>query len=112
MSDESTKTPATGSGDSAGLRPTGKRQKDGQATTARANSASRAPEVVKTRKNPFSAIVDFFRGVIREMSKVIWPTGREMVMYTIVVLVFLVLLTTLVGGVDYLTSLLMGAIFR
>ncbi|WP_282940565.1 preprotein translocase subunit SecE [Corynebacterium auriscanis] len=112
MSDESIKTPAAGSGDGAGLRPTGKRQKAGQATTARANSSSRAPEVVKTRKNPFSAIVDFFRGVVREMSKVIWPTGKEMVTYTIVVLVFLVLLTALVGGVDYLTSLLMGAIFR
>ena len=112
MSDESTKTPTTGSGDGAALRPTGKRQKSGQATTARANASSKAPEVVKTRSNPFSAIIDFFRGVFSEMGKVIWPTGREMLTYTIVVLVFLVLLTVLVGGVDYLTNMLMRAIFR
>ena len=39
------------------------------------------------------------------MRKVIWPTGREMVTYSLVVLVFLILMTALVAGVDYVTGL-------
>lgn len=87
------------------MRPSGKRQVAGKATTARATSASTSPEVVGTRSNPFTAIADYIRGVISEMRKVIWPTGREMVTYSLVVLVFLILTTALVAGVDYVTSL-------
>ncbi|QFQ03151.1 preprotein translocase subunit SecE [Corynebacterium urogenitale] len=113
MSDESTKTPAAGgAGEGSAPRPAGKRQVAGTATTARATSATKAPEVVKTRKNPFAALVDFFRGVFREMSKVIWPTGKEMVTYTIVVLVFLVVMTALVAGVDWGASKLVDLMFQ
>lgn len=112
MSDESSKKPAAGNtGSGAAPRPMGKRQVAGTATSARATSASKAPEVVKTRKNPFAAIIDYFRGVIREMSRVIWPTGREMITYTVIVLVFLVVMTGLVAGVDYLTTLGVQQIF-
>ncbi|GEM_PF-203864 len=86
------------------FRPSGKRQVAGQATTARATSAQ-APEIVEPRRNPFTAIADYIRGVFSELGKVIWPTGREMVNYSIVVLVFLVLMTALVGGVDWITGL-------
>lgn len=94
------------------LRPTGKRQRDGEATTARATASDRAPEVVKTRKNPFAAIADFFRGVFAEIRKVIWPTGREMANYTLIVLLFLVFFTALIGGVDWVSNLALQNIFK
>ena len=78
---------------------------------ARATSTSRAPEVVKTRRNPFVAIIDFFRGVLNELSKVIWPTARELVTYTLIVLIFLILVTALVAGVDWVTTLGVRAAF-
>lgn len=99
----SEKNPSTSEPQGA-LRPTGKRQRAGQAAPAKAASASsvtKAPEVVKTRRNPFTAIIDYLRGVVSEMAKVIWPTGREMVTYTIVVIIFLVIITALVAGVDF-----------
>ncbi|MDK6301817.1 preprotein translocase subunit SecE [Corynebacterium sp. UMB9976] len=106
MSEDSNRAGGSGANASGGsMRPSGKRQVAGQATTARATSASTTPEVVETRSNPFTAIADYIRGVISEMRKVIWPTGREMVTYSIVVLVFLVLMTALVAGVDYVTGL-------
>ncbi|KAB1503201.1 preprotein translocase subunit SecE [Corynebacterium sp. 320] len=105
-------TPNTPIADGGNLRPTGKRQRAGEATTARATSAQKAPEVVETRRNPFSAIVDFLRGVVSEMGKVIWPTGREMVNYTIIVLLFLVFTTALVGGVDWVSNFALQKIFH
>ncbi|WP_298074326.1 preprotein translocase subunit SecE [uncultured Corynebacterium sp.] len=106
MSDESKKTAAGEPGTGGSLRPSGKRQVAGQATTSRAvaNSNSKAPEVVKTRKNPFSAIMDYIRGVISEMGKVIWPTGREMLNYTVIVLLFLIFVCALVAGTDWAAS--------
>lgn len=111
MSDESLKTPSTQSGDGGAHRPVGKRQIGGTASTARATAAKKSPEVVKTRRNPFAAIVDFLRGVFQEMAKVIWPTGRELLSYTFIVLIFLVIMTVLVGGVDFLTNLGVQAAF-
>ena len=118
MSDESKKTPSRrGATRTASLRPEGKRQvagvSGGAPSTAKvpARTARKSPDVVKTRRNPFAAIVDYVKGVFREMSKVIWPTGREMVTYTIVVLVFLALMTALVAGVDYVANLALKFIF-
>lgn len=105
MSEGSSKNTAAKTGNGEAPRPEGKRQVAGKATTARASAASKAPEVVATRRNPIAAIVDYFRGVIREMGKVIWPTGKEMVSYTVVVIVFLILMTVLVAGTDYLAAM-------
>ena len=38
------------------------------------------------------------------MGKVIWPTGREMVNYTIIVLLFLIFVCALVAGTDWAAS--------
>ena len=39
------------------------------------------------------------------MKRVIWPTGRQMVNYTAIVLAFLIVLTAIVAGVDFLAGL-------
>lgn len=98
MTDRSANNP------NAGLRPSGKRQVTGQSAVAPGSARKAAPEVVKTSRNPFAAIIDFFRGVFSETGKVIWPTGKEMVNYTIIVLAFLVVLIAIVASVDWAAS--------
>lgn len=104
MSDEQN----TGSGGVS--RPTGKRQLSGVSTTSTANYE--AKKVSAPTKSSDSGETRYGRGplhfipeVITEVRKVIWPTLRQMVIYTVVVLVFLVILTALVSGVDFLAGL-------
>jgi len=47
-----------------------------------------------------SKITTFFREVRIEMAKVVWPTGRQLVMYTLVVILLSVLLAGFLGLLD------------
>jgi preprotein translocase subunit SecE len=42
----------------------------------------------------------FVREVISEMRKVLWPSRKELTTYTIVVIVFVVIMVALVAGLD------------
>lgn len=87
----------------AAARPTGKRQVSGAATAPARDSrpVKRNDEERLGTRNP----VTFVKQVIAEMRKVIWPTGKQMVVYTIVVLAFLIFMVALVWGVDALAGL-------
>ncbi len=50
----------------------------------------------------FARIARFLREVVAELRKVIWPTRRQLVTYTIVVLVFVSFMVALVAGLDWL----------
>ena len=39
--------------------------------------------------------------MVSELRKVIWPTRKELLTYTSVVIVFLLIMTTIVVGLDY-----------
>ncbi len=54
-----------------------------------------------TRKGPFARLALFLRQVIGELKKVVTPTRRELINYTIVVLVFVGIMMALVGGLDW-----------
>jgi len=54
----------------------------------------------KDRPNLVARIRLFFRQVVAELRKVIWPTRKELVTYTIVVLVFASVFAALVVGLD------------
>jgi preprotein translocase subunit SecE len=43
----------------------------------------------------------FFREIISELRKVIWPTRNELLTYTAVVIVFVTIITTIVALLDY-----------
>ena len=43
--------------------------------------------------------------VASEMKKVVWPTAKEMLQYTLITFAFLIVLTVLVWGVDTLAGL-------
>jgi preprotein translocase subunit SecE len=46
-------------------------------------------------------IVVFVRQVVAELRKVIWPTRKELITYTSVVLVFVVIMVLLVAAFDF-----------
>ena len=43
----------------------------------------------------------FFREVVSELRKVIWPTRKELLTYTAVVIAFVTVMTTIVAVLDY-----------
>jgi len=53
------------------------------------------------RPNIFARIRNFIREVISELGKVIWPTRKELLTYTGVVIVFVAIIVTIVGLLDY-----------
>lgn len=87
-------------------RPTGKRQLSGVSTASyEAKKAAVATPAASGEAKFGGGVVSFLPEVVSEVRKVIWPTVRQMVIYTIVVLVFLVILTALVSGVDFVAGL-------
>ena len=63
--------------------------------------AARSPRAAaRTSGGPFARLSRFVREVIAELGKVIWPTRKELVTYTAVVIVFVSVMTALVAGLD------------
>lgn len=46
-------------------------------------------------------VLQFFRDVRGEMAKVVWPSRREAVRYTITVIIFSIILAVILGAADY-----------
>lgn len=55
----------------------------------------------ETRPNPFIRARDFIRDVISELKKVVWPTQRQLINYTIIVLVFVVIMAIIIAAFDF-----------
>jgi preprotein translocase subunit SecE len=53
------------------------------------------------RPNIFGRLVNFVREVVAELRKVIWPTRKELLTYTAVVVMFVALMLTIVAGLDW-----------
>ena len=64
--------------------------------------ALRRPKAASSRSKDgiFSRLSRFFREVIAELGKVIWPTRKELISYTIIVIVFVSIMVALVAGLD------------
>ncbi|MFD2765609.1 preprotein translocase subunit SecE [Micromonospora eburnea] len=76
----------------------------GTATRKRARAES--TEGRKTRKDTerigvFARIARFFREVVAELRKVIWPTRKELLTYTGVVVTFVAVMLAIVAGLDF-----------
>ena len=56
----------------------------------------------RAKGNLFSRTALFVRQVIAELRKVIWPTRKELIAYTTVVLVFVLFMAGIVAGLDYI----------
>lgn len=55
-----------------------------------------------TYKGPFKRMLLFFRQVIAELRKVIWPTRKELLSYTWIVLIFVVIMGAYIGVLDFI----------
>ena len=70
-------------------------QTRGEAAEKR-SGAGRAP---KRAKRTTPAL--FFRQMVGELRKVIWPTRKELLTYTVVCLVFVIFMVIIVTSLDY-----------
>ena len=128
MSDERDRDGSAGSDDTSGsgavvtrpTRPSGKRSRrvasgedvssavdlaTGTDASPTKNGSGTAKKTAKKRgddssRNPLAFVWNYLKQVVAELRKVIWPNRKQMVSYTIVVLVFLAFMVALIGGVD------------
>jgi preprotein translocase subunit SecE len=76
---------------------------------AQATATARRAQVQERRKR--TGARQFLKEVRQELKKVIWPTRQELVTYTVVVLVTVVVLTSYVFGLDVVFSKLVFNVF-
>jgi preprotein translocase subunit SecE len=62
-------------------------------------------------RSPFGRLAIFLRQVINELRKVVTPTRRELIGYTGVVLVFVVIMMALVYGLDLVFAFAVNFVF-
>ena len=62
-------------------------------------------------RNPFLRLWTFLKEVLVELRKVVTPTRKELIRYTLVVLVFVVFMMLLVSALDLLFGSLVGWVF-
>ena len=67
-----------------------------------------APESKKTRKGgkrakkgPLKRLATFYRQIVAELRKVVWPSRNQLTTYTTVVIVFVLVMIGLVTVIDY-----------
>lgn len=75
----------------------------GRATPVRDAPPSKGSPVERLRR--------FLREVVAELRKVIWPTRRQLVTYTLVVLVFVSFMVALVAGLDTVFHMAVSFLF-
>lgn len=95
----------------ATARPAGKRQVIGASTSTAQLEAKRQAARNAGEEKIGGGVATFFPEVGSELKKVIWPTAKQMVTYTVVVIIFLILMTALVSGVDFLAGFGVEKIF-
>ena len=59
----------------------------------------------------FGRIARFIREVVAELRKVNWPSRKELLTYTTVVVVFVVIMMSIVAGLDYGFAWLVDHVF-
>lgn len=72
---------------------------------------ARAKEESATKRNPLSRIALFLRQVMQELRKVVTPTRKELLSYTGVVLVFVIIMMLLVSGMDWVFGWVVVVVF-
>ncbi|MFF4760697.1 preprotein translocase subunit SecE [Streptomyces sp. NPDC001292] len=53
------------------------------------------------KKGPLKRLALFYRQIVAELRKVVWPTRTQLTTYTTVVIVFVVIMIALVTVIDY-----------
>ena len=82
--------------DAVGSIDTPDAQNEAQETKKKARKGGK-----RAKKGPFKRLALFYRQVIAELRKVVWPTRNQLTTYTTVVIVFVVIMIALVTVIDY-----------
>ncbi|MFF2043907.1 preprotein translocase subunit SecE [Kitasatospora sp. NPDC048239] len=67
----------------------------------RANRSGDKKSGKRAKMGAFARLALFYRQIIAELRKVVWPSRNELVNYTTVVVVFVVVVMAFVAGLDY-----------
>lgn len=81
------------------------------ATQTRGQGAERRTGAGRAAKRDRTTPVLFTRQVVAELRKVIWPTRKELITYTVVALAFVIFMTVIVTSLDYGFTKLMFVLF-
>jgi preprotein translocase subunit SecE len=65
----------------------------------------------RSRGGGFGRIGRFIREVVAELRKVIWPTRKELVTYSVVVIVFVSIMMAIIAGYDVVFGWVVQFIF-
>lgn len=84
--------------------------KESKKDTKSSKDSKKADKKKSKKKNPFKSIATFFKGVNAERKKVVWPTAKETLKNTVIVLVVVSIAGVAIYGVDTLLSLGMKGI--
>ncbi|EPH39882.1 preprotein translocase subunit SecE [Streptomyces aurantiacus] len=63
------------------------------------------------KKGPLGRLALFYRQIVAELRKVVWPTRNQLTTYTTVVIIFVVIMIGLVTVIDYGFSNLIKYVF-
>ncbi|CAL9302604.1 MULTISPECIES: preprotein translocase subunit SecE [unclassified Streptomyces] len=55
----------------------------------------------RAKKGPLGRLAIFYRQIVAELRKVVWPTRNQLTTYTTVVIIFVVIMIAMVTGIDY-----------
>jgi len=87
----------------------GKRPSRGKPAAGKKGAPAAKKPAVKKKKRTSPAL--FYRQIVAEMRKVVWPTRGELSTYTGVVIVFVVCIIAIVATMDYGISKAVSAVF-
>ena len=69
-------------------------------------------QVVKTSSNPVVRIRDFFTEVVAELKKSAWPTRKELIDSSLVVIMTVLILGVFVAGADIVIGRIVSMLTR
>jgi len=87
-----------------------KAEKESKKAAKPEKDSKKADKKKSKKKNPLKSISTFFKGVNAERKKVVWPTAKETLKNTAIVLVVVLIAGVAIYGVDTLLSLGMKGI--
>lgn len=60
----------------------------------------------KNKKNVFKSIKEYFKGVIKELKRIKWTSGKELISSSITSVIFIAFFGVYFAGIELLVSLL------
>jgi preprotein translocase subunit SecE len=81
------------------------------ARSVKGTKGPKSAKITDEKVGPGGRIARFIREVVAEMRKVNWPSRKELLTYASVVIVFVVIMMSIVGGLDYVFAWVVSHVF-